>query len=723
MVPDDGSVFDLRRWLAAQDVTDHDETLNDGCARVHALHQSLVSEEHGLLLARRIADGDIVASVRGIVLLVDSEEPRLAVMVLVDLVGVLNMREEENHGRRVSMTMGAIVLAIPLLFRTLDKRARDGDVCEDTMSYAMTLLSFLLAEEFRLGQSERLKLRTAVTDTTWLKAVMRLWKENDILGHVPGVDVPDHECGLGAAVTTFLHHVVQGGKAEPRESWGVGARALVKLGSWVVSFISMRLYNEYIGDRERIRLMDVLYACCTCDPTLGSLLFNDAATMQAICHSASCVQGRRDCDLDLEDEDEELGLSEEQTALQVCEPVDAQQELADSNMADRFDPEILSQDICTLNGVYAHLRLLQYAVREGKGAEDRHRRFFRLCGCQAWLWEALACCSDNCAIFADYKGLFDDKCSDFLAGPCCISALSNFLWALLKWLGTDPEAWDAPRGDSILPRSCVLAQSSTIIEELCATTDNSLVPACTRALARTLMTRELEKVDEVPQVVVEESFGEAVAVEMFCEYCLRNSGEPAVSGSGARRRMKACSGCNSSQFCTAGHLRAHWKRCHKRACKGKLVESLASFGFQASEDGFLKLAVSEREARAVEMNGGSVVPACVRDLGQALVSLGGAVRLDELLKSESLHARYMPRGRLLASLKCSGAERDLLSSLATTCATRDGEMFFVANFADNSPENKALISLCRVQKPEKMCSRLGCCGHDAVCTIAISHQG
>jgi hypothetical protein len=89
----------------------------------------------------------------------------------------------------------AVLDAFPELLEIRDVKARQSDVCEDTVSYTLALMSFLLGVEARLSAVARSALQTFTAGKAMLKAVMRLWKESDLEELVLGADTPDCERG------------------------------------------------------------------------------------------------------------------------------------------------------------------------------------------------------------------------------------------------------------------------------------------------------------------------------------------------------------------------------------------------------------------------------------------------------------------------------------------------------------------------------------------------
>lgn len=683
------STFSLVAWLASQDVTDRDETLDERCARVHALHQALVKPDEGVVLARRISDGDVATVVRDIVLLVDSDEPRFGAMVLVDLVGALREGRDEEDGRRLRDSMAAISRAIPLLFLTIDKRARKGDVCEDTMSYSLTLLSFLLAGDNILSDAERAVLRNAVVDTTWLKASMRLWKEADILGHVPGSDTPDYHLGLGAVVTMFLHHVVQGGEAV-LDSDMSGARALAKLGSWAVSHIVMRLYDSNIGGAERKRLIDVTYACCACDSSFFNLIFDDANILQAVCDSASSFILTHS-ELERFDE-EEGGCESEEVATRV-----------------------VARTIQNCTGAFAHLRLLQLACQDGERSVDRQLQFFRLCGSNFWFWKAVGMCAKYLDEASSYNSRHGKSCYDLWVAPCCIAMLSNILWGIMKWLASRADSGDLTVDGSMTTTAWVLAQALRMALKLSRMTNDSLVLGCTLALGDSIKARCTAESPEPTRDSIEPRRRENLRGHDFCEFCLKSSKD-------IGHLMHVCSGCRHGNFCNPDHLRRHWRPAHKRACKGKASESLALFDIHVAQDGALTFGIPGVDDR---IQGRSVLDARVLSLthavGPALASLGGGVvhrgRGEDSLDNDTAQVRYLPRGKLLASLKLATAEEDVVAAMARVCAERVSDTVLIACCSPNSAQT---LSLCRVSGPKDTCKHFGCPGHAVCCSAYVS---
>jgi hypothetical protein len=699
--------FHLDRWLAALDVTERDETLDERSARVYALHLRLSSVEDGLILARRIADADEAAPIRTMVSLTDSDEPRFAVMAVVDLVGALQGSAETSDAQRLLLVMAAVVDAIPLLLEILDVRARQGDVCEDTMSYALTLMSFLLGEEARLSADARSALRTATADKVWLKSVMRLWNESDLKGHLPGADSPDYERGLGSLVAVYLQHVVGLGAPGLSEDATAGTLAIASLGIWAVSFISMRLYDEHVTEAERIRLMDVLYACCLWDAEFSAQVFDDYATVQALCYSASHITGEVyeiDGISEVVEEEEDGSPHDYAMAERVCDTEGRAEQGStrkhgagdDANVSEAPDPTMLLAATRTAAGLFAHLRLLNHGLRGGDGEEERRRRFFRRCGPRAWLWSALRHCAELSHGLAGYQVVFGDECCRFLASPCAFSALSSIVWASAVWLSTDPIQWRVPGGSgSILSRSAVLEQSVSVADLLCQTTEAPLLAMCSTALAGMIRTREASGAAA--------AVGKAPKSGNVCEYCLTRETEHAAT------TMKACSGCGASFYCNADHLRAHWVLSHKRACKGRLASSLSHAGVALSPDNTLHVSrppPPPTTAPTTPANISYLWPAA-RTYGAAVAPLGGALVVD----AASGISRYSPRGRLLASLPRAGTAGALAAVLRG-----DGGSFALA-------AGGAAAAVFRVAGGGWECSRVGCAGHDVACGVQVGTEG
>jgi hypothetical protein len=198
---EDVGSFSIEQWLQAQDVSDRDETLDEQCAQMYILHQALASEETGQALARVIIDCDETA-IDFIAEMTKSEEPRFAIMALVDLLGALG-RSPEHRSRESchrAVALKRVARAMPCVVRALCEKASSNDICGDAMSYALTLLSFLLG---KAGCQERddLQCVRSIASLEWLKVVMRIWKDPDLVGHVPGEEAPNFRRGLGYLVT------------------------------------------------------------------------------------------------------------------------------------------------------------------------------------------------------------------------------------------------------------------------------------------------------------------------------------------------------------------------------------------------------------------------------------------------------------------------------------------------------------------------------------------
>lgn len=580
----------MRDWLAAQDVSQRDETLDEESARVWLLHRALVDDGsdaegeggeggggggEGPELARAIAGApDGVAQIGEAV---DCEEPRFAVMAMVDLIAVLKRRiggdgdgegerrDEDGGGKTVEWREWAgavrcVAEAVPAVLAVLVRKAGEGDVCGDAMAYAVTLVTFLVGEEAREavetghhrpgGREAWRRLVEAASRVEWLKVCMRLWKDNDLAAHVPGVDDRDECHGLGFLVTVFLDALVSAGGGG---SGGGGVAALCGMGVWAVSFLSLRLYARGVGEDERVRIVGVLWVCVKFDPQFGArLVFEDTCAMQALCESArrvgdeeeedggSCmsegdgrsvgadnsgVAGLGDVVMEAQGDQEgreahaamddieivdfvggdgaaiggiggagAAAIPEDDAQGSACsvEDDDGEARRESEEREDGIgsaDPEELVLAARRGSGVFAHVRLLAQAVRDAPGADMRRRRFLRRMAPRPWLWSAAERSAELVYSLAGYELALGDRCAEFIKAPCARNALSFLAWRTAEWLSVDTVQWPVSEGQ-LLSREQIFERVATVSRALCDASAVPLLAECAHGLASAGLERE-----------------------------------------------------------------------------------------------------------------------------------------------------------------------------------------------------------------------------------------
>jgi MYND finger len=698
MAPARAAGFDLSRWLAEQDVTDRDETLDDQCARVYLLHLRLSSSDGGVSLARTIVDAENAAAVASIAALVDSDEPRFAVMALVDLLGALRGGDEDGDARRLVVAMTAIAAAVPTVVGVLVRKAGEGDVCEDAMSYALTLLSFMLGEDGRLEPCVRAMLREEAARPAWLKASMRLWRDAEVVAHVPGVDAPDFERGLGFVVTVFLGQVVAPVNGRAGGDGTFGRAALVGMGAWSVSFLSMRLYAAHVTEDERTRLVDVLWACCVHDAEFArEFIFEDAATVRAIANSASAVGAEEEMEAGacsaLSDDADEMG----------CGSADGSDD-GKTVEGSAVDPEMLLCASRTAACVFAHARLMQHALRDGERAPLRRRRFLRRHAPRAWFWDAMRHCADLCYSFAGYEVALGDRCADFIQAPCARSALSLTVWRAAEWLATDTVTWRAADGGAVLSRGQILERVASVSNVLCQASAEPLVAQSALNLAMTLLKRQSGAATPVAAL--------SPNALNVCEWCLSSDTRDSP-------HLQACGGCGLTFYCDQDHMRLHWRRFHRRSCAGKGGDAFAGSAFVVDAGGVLQRRVGGEQLDAALTHEG--VESVMRACGPMVERLGKALRMVEGRPAGHAAVHVVPRGcvvREVSSLLRSGraGAEDVVAAMIMTCRQNNGSS--VLGCWPGVDRGRRHLGLFRAtSRCTRECS--GCAGHDSVCSTIV----
>jgi MYND finger len=682
---EDVGSFSIEQWLQAQDVSDRDETLDEQCAQMYILHQALASEETGQALARVIIDCDETA-IDFIAEMTKSEEPRFAIMALVDLLGALG-RSPEHRSRESchrAVALKRVARAMPCVVRALCEKASSNDICGDAMSYALTLLSFLLG---KAGCQERddLQCVRSVASLEWLKVVMRIWKDPDLVGHVPGEEAPNFCRGLGYLVTLYLERVVHcpiDGTMEANELRS-GVDSLIGLGQWFTAFVCMRLYAADVSEDERARLAGIIWKIAHCNLEFGAKhVFSDSHVMQAVCHSACKI---------------------------TCPVVSCDIELRS------FDDDELQMLVTTGSGLFMHARLLHEAIWSYSKLGDTVIR----CGIHAqWFWSAMLHCADVCQAIVKFNRCLVPRIL-FLEAPCSMSFLASVVWRACEWiamrayeqLSAMPNALDLPD---------VLALVRTVATTISKTSANPLQAQCARYLADMLIagkpmsTGLLSKECQIGQV---------------CEWCFDFDTH-------AESRLRACSRCEQVYFCDSEHLTLQWKQSHKRECmflqrekEEALTGLVGCAALRIEHDGKLyDVARNESVGDICVREGVDVI---LRRYGTFVASLGGSLRIVRR-SSMVMDVFYMPRGQFVrAQLKaCSkeGPGREIiLRAMLSTMRESIGHYVLAEVFSLPTPgqeqnlcEKSVMLFRTRYdQIPEagSNCAARGCRSHDGSCVV------
>lgn len=431
------ALFSVRGWLDAVDVSNRDETLDEEGARMYALHRELISDSNGAILASRIIKGDD-SNLSDIVRAVLSEEPRFPIMVLVAILSRLKPSsgsEETSEETRVSAVV-RIAHIMPTVTANLCEKASSGDICEDALSYALTLLTFLPTQSGIPLVEVRRALRLAAT-SRWLKLVVTVWRYDDMVGHVPGADEANATHGLGCLVSVYLESIAH---AEEQASEDVdddgtrGLDALVKLGKWFIAFVCMRLFNADVSQEERARLVDVLWHCGGRNRNYAiTEVYSKVNVLRAVCHSASKLPTLHDL---------------EYTSLR-----DAQ--------------EIEQYTFSTAQQLYLHVRFISSALRISRTVQDS---LLETSASRVWFLDAVRQCTEVC------ESLHQAACSNemnekSLSLQSSAAAISYILWCALAWTTRNEESMDSsdprPAGDEAsLPRADLIRVISALADAL-----------------------------------------------------------------------------------------------------------------------------------------------------------------------------------------------------------------------------------------------------------------
>lgn len=758
--------FSLEAWLAEQDVSERDETLSDRQARLFFLHQRLSDSERvqeSVALARRFLDSDAGLQLSCLVSIsVDEPEPRFALLALVDILQLLrrdynsssskgndgedgSRRSDGEDASRPSDGGDAsrrkafcriLAASAPDIVRALLSMAEVGDVCEDSMSCALALFSFLLGRHSGLSDAEREGLRLgAVGSPPWLKVAMRLWLDEAAAAHVAGRDEGDAEHGLGFLVTAFLQHVA--GCAEEEEGGVVhgacaGRAALVvELGPWFLSFFLARLSAGSVCEDERARLVTVLWACCAEYPSFAKEhVWDDLALITAVAASAACLSKNALVPVvapaapdgptvaaaaDAAGDATAVCSGKVPAAVPSHDAGEQQvlEECSEEEEAEALRAARLLFATRAAGGVFSHFRLFQLALRDDdQGGPDaaagslRRQRFLRRYGLRMWFWDALRHAATLSYSLAGYEIALGAGCSKFIAAPCLRSSLSFVVWKVAEWLATDEVKWKTNPGGTVLTRREIWERLFPASSILCDATAVPLQAQCALNLAK-LMLEEGRDTHQHHQ-----SLGAADDDRLprgaFCEWCF-------VPGCGKSVELKSCGGCGRTRYCGTDHMRFHWKSGHKLACAGGkadesslLIGKAVYFDPTDADNGGGGGCAADDLAQC----GGLVAQALLQVHGAKLAKQGLALRFGPAASKRGDAVHF---GQLLSQ----ATNISLVTAVLQTC--RQGGNEFVPVAEHHSGEGAAsprLICLHRCGDSEDWttaCARLGCYGHDSSC--------
>jgi hypothetical protein len=676
--------FSLELWLEAQDVSSRDESLDEQCARMYILHQSLTSPDTVTALARDIVEMD-ESALDLIAETADSEEPRFAVMVFVDILAALQKCANPDSGPNciLSVAMGRIARAMPSVVDALCEQASMNDICGDALSYTLTILSFLLGDS-GCQDSEALAYLQTLATPTWLKLVMRTWKDSALVGHVPGEEAPNFGRGLGYLVTLYVESVSKfpiDGYIEMNDGdeSGDGVRTLVGLGQWLVAFVCMRVYSAHITEDERARLTGILWRCVQSNPEFGSKhVFSDPRVVQALCDSAVKITSQMSCP-----------------------------DLRVRTLGD-IELRVLST---SGYGLFSVARLLQAGL---SGSLKDADTMLRSAVPHRWFFDAIFHFVEVCKMLMTFDPVL---CANirFLRIPCSLSCTASILWVTCEWLAVSNFQRTELVPDS-LARSEVLARLRTLATTLCGISESPIQAQCAKNLAdRLISTSPLT------------TRPSDVSLGQVCEWCF----DVDAPGQG---RMRACGRCEQVYFCDQEHLRHQWKKSHKRECSflrggdsRSCAAAVGSADLRRGPGGDLyDVARCERVGDICARDGVEVV---LRRYGAYVRSLGGTLKIV-YQSSATVAVTYVSAGQFIrAQLETRGksdeGQRAIIWAYLATMRSCDdhsvlAELTGPSLLRQYHDENRKSIVLFRTKYkrvPESgaECAVHGCRSHDEFC--------
>jgi MYND finger len=602
-----------------------------------------------------------------------------------------------------STVMAQAARILPDVLKCLVSKASEGDVCEDAMSYVLTLISFLMSESGCEEPDSLDALVEAAADAAWLKVVMRIWKDDIIVGHVPGVEKQHLDIGLGFLVTVFLDRIVCGVYSK------AGVRSITGMRLWPVSFIAMRLFKGYISSEERLRLMRVLLTCAKYDPEFAlTLVHGDSRTVDAVSGSILSIK-------------------------------------VDQSSCPREAEGALLQAASVGSSIFAHLQVFAHAF--ASGSESSRLAFMACAASMESFWTGLFHAAEVLAGVAahDTPSLYDDL-ANVLALSCSLSLVSDCVWHVAEWLSmpessvTEAITIAHPSASSpSLSRQEISQRLSSLSRLLCHLSPSSAIQArCAINLT-----------SSAP--VSAGAVRTAAKVERVCEWCFSID---TAQGDGKRDgsdvgRQQACGRCKQVYFCGVECIRKHWKHSHKRGCAfisasagsedcAGQVYSIGGVSVRYDSDG--QLIDDNRNsslAKEYSMHGAEVV---LRRYGSIAADIGCGIQIMDSKSANtdetSASVKFVPRGVLLreeilrrarqAQAKNAIADISILRSMMDTGLALRRLCTFASVLIEGQPPSFQVfrVHCARRTLPPRLvtaqCDRRGCDHHDGRCTSRMA---
>lgn len=690
--------FSLEQWMQSQDVSERDETLDEESGRMYLLHQNLSFGNDAYVLAAAITDSDSSA-ITSLARFVDSDEPRFAVMVLVDLLETLNAgRTSSETDSRYRKALQAVASVIDIVVEGLCAKAKQGDICEDSLYYCLTLISYLLREKSELSQESTSNILEVTAAPRFLKVVMRIWKCKDLVGHFPGSDEEDHSKGLGFAVTVFLQSIVSfpqkkaayNDKEQFQTSLLSGLAALVQLGEWFIAFWCLRMYSSDVSRDERSRLIDVMWQLVQFDVSHSrNLVFCELRVLQAVCHSV-------------------LNVSVEDFGVETLE---------------RLDCDTMTAVVAAGSELFLHLKFIKAALCIISTPGFIEENSVSVLGI-SWFWNAMIHCAEILKRLNKFNDSFGKVCTAVLKLQCSLSSLTSILWNSGVFLVTMKFPMGMKRVSILCSRQIV--QKFYGVSSWLKTVEHAPWKAqCVHYLAHELLRRHTLS----SPISVKIS-----SVRAFCEWCLAINIDES-------QQLRACSGCGLARFCCEEHFRTQWKHCHKKGChffkSGELKfpkdETLTFLVRGQNGDIFDR----GRGVRLGDLYASGGVKALCDRYGSITHSLGCGMRVTETSFGQ-FNVNIVPRGSLLyqeySTLVEDGVAEKLLLLEAMSVVARNlqcdvclvrkdstmcnGRSDAVRHACSASLTSIGLFPVSNGVDCEEFCAQPGCDGHNSQCVVA-----
>lgn len=533
---DEGS-FSIEQWMLSQDVSDRDETLDEDAARMLCLHRTLDVgyDSHELAVAMADLDPDAISKIAD---RIKSEEPRFAVIVLVNMLEILAADRMSTEGdQRYMRALRRVLGKLDFLVNEICEKAKQKDICPDTLHYFLVFISFITRANEGLSPEEVTDVIRVVANPAFVKIVLRVWKFPEMIDHIPGTDEADRLKGLGAIATIFLESVIRGAlrNAACEENVNIvrvsreSLSNIVSLGRWFVAFWNLRMYSADMSLSERGRLIDVLLMLLSYDPVfVREYVFADFKFMRTVCHSLILIDFRGVSDL-----------------------VQNAGELDDSELADSFVAELeseLKHMIRSAVGIHLHVKLLHAAIATVDASEASSIKSQDILHSQ-WFWDAmqhLAQFAESIVDMVDRELFHVSACKL----PCSMNYFASILWRvgtlIVSSILSEGTQRPSPKELRILGRRYFHISNS-----VSSLPFFSCKMHCFRYLSRQLL--QLHDLVTHPKTEVRSE-------RALCDFCLSlHVEEPS--------QPKVCGRCLQAHFCDDEHLRMHWRKFHKRGCR------------------------------------------------------------------------------------------------------------------------------------------------------------